>query len=116
MLRVAPLVVLLASALLAPSAHAQGGAGLYEPFPSGKSTRMVKRYVDQLLPPKAKEPTSAEIRRGVFVARRRATATGPASARAGRGDEGGGSLPTVLSLGIVAAAAGGGFSLASRRR
>jgi hypothetical protein len=116
MLRVAPLVVLLAWALLAPSAHAQGGAGLYEPFPSGKSTRMAKRYVDQVLPPNAKELTSPDIRRGVFVARPRTTASGAASARAGRGDGGGGSLPTALSLGIVAVAAGGGFSLASRRR
>jgi hypothetical protein len=98
MLRVAPLVVLLAWALLAPSAHAQGGAGLNEPIPT------------------AKELTSPDIRRGVFVARPRTTATGAASARAGRGDGGGGSLPTALSLGIVAVAAGGGFSLASRRR
>ena len=116
MLSLAPLLALLASALLAPAAYAQDGAGLYKPFPGGSSTGLAKRYIGRLPASETKELTSAEIRRGVFVARRRTNATAAASARAGRGDEGGGSLPTLLSLGIVAAAAGGGFSLASRRR
>ena len=114
MLRVTPFVALLASALLAPAAYGQ--AGLYEPFPSPRSTGLTKRYLRQLPASKAKEYTTPEIRRGVFVARPRPPALGAASARAGRGDEGSGSLPPVLSLGIVALAAGGGFALASRRR
>jgi hypothetical protein len=114
MFRAAPLVALLASALLAPAAYGQ--AGLYEPFPSPRSTGLTKRYLRQLPASKTKEYTSGEIRRGVFVARPQAAATGAASARAGVGDKGGGSLPPVLSLGIVAVAAGGGFALASRRR
>jgi hypothetical protein len=114
MLRLTPLVALLASCLVAPAAHAQ--AGLYEPFPSPRSTGLTKRYLRQLHAGETKAYTSAELRRGVFVARPRPAAIGAASARAGRGDEGWGSLPPVLSLAIVALAAGGGFALASRRR
>jgi hypothetical protein len=116
MLRAAPLFALLASALLAPAAYAQGGAGLYKPFPGGTSAGVAKRYVDRLPSSEAKELTPAEIRRGVFVAGPRNAAIGAASVRAGRGVEGEGSLPPVLSLGIVALAAGGGFALASRKR
>jgi hypothetical protein len=116
MLRVVPLVALLASALLAPAAYAQDGAGLYEPFPGGNSTGLAKRYIGRLPAPETKELTSVEIRRGVFVSRPRKAAIRAASVRAGRRDEGGGSLPPVLSLGIVTLAAGGGFALASRRR
>jgi len=114
MLRVTPLVALLASALLAPSVHAQ--TGLYQPFPESGSTGLTKRYLRQLPSADAKGLTSAEIQRGVFVARPRGPAIGAASVRAGLGDDGGSSLPPVLSLGIVALAAGGGFALASRRR
>ena len=113
---VAPLVALLVSALLAPAAFAQDGAGLYQPFPGGTSTGLAKRYIGRLPAAETKKLTSAEIRRGVFVARPRKDATPAASVRAGRRDEGGGSLPPVLSLGIVALAAGGGFALASPRR
>jgi hypothetical protein len=114
MLRLAPLAALLASALLAPAAYGQ--AGLYEPFPSPRSTGLTKRYLRQLPPAEQRQYTSLELRRGVFVGRSRPAPTGAASARAGRGDDGSGSLPPVLSLGIVAVAAGGGFALASRRR
>ena len=116
MLRVAPLVALLATALLAPAAYAQHGAGLYKPFPGGTSTGLAKRYVARLPASETKQLTSAEIRQGVFVARPPEAAIRAASVRAGRGDEGGGSLPTVLSMGIVVLAAGGGFVLASRQR
>jgi hypothetical protein len=116
MFSVAPLVALLASAVLAPAAYAQDGAGLYEPFPGGTSAGLAKRYLDRLPASETKELTSAEIRRGVFVAHPRTAAIGAASVRAGRRGEGGGSLPPVLSLGIVALGAGGGFALASRRR
>jgi hypothetical protein len=116
MLRAAPLVALLASALLAPAAYAQGGAGLYKPFPGGTSAGVAKRYVDRLPSSEARELTPAEIRRGVFVGRPRNAAVRAASVRAGRRDEGGGSLAPVLALGIVALAAGGGFTLASRQR
>jgi hypothetical protein len=109
-----PLVALLASALLAPAAYGQ--AGLYEPFPSPRSTGLTKRYLRQLPPTEKRQYGSLELRRGVFVGRPRPAAITAASARAGLGDEGGGSLPPVLSLGIVAVAAGGGFALASRRR
>jgi hypothetical protein len=114
MRRLTPLVALLASALLAPAAYGQ--AGLYEPFPSPRSTGLTKRYLRQLPPTVQRQYTSIELRRGVFVARPRTAAIGAASARAGRGDDDNGSLPPVLSLGIVAVAAGGGFALASRRR
>jgi hypothetical protein len=113
MRRLTPLVALLASALLAPAAYGQ--AGLYEPFPSPRSTGLTKRYLRQLPPTVQRQYTSIELRRGVFVARPPTAAIGAASARAGRGDDDG-SLPPVLSLGIVAVAAGGGFALASRRR
>jgi hypothetical protein len=116
MLRAAPLVALLASALLAPAAYAQGGAGLYKPFPGGTSAGLAKRYLDRLPASETRELTSAEIRRGVFMARPRQAAIRAASVRAGRRDEGGGSLAPVLSLGIVALATGGGFALASRQR
>jgi hypothetical protein len=114
MLRVTPLVVLLTSALLAPAAHAQ--TGLYQPFPGSESTGLTKRYLRQLPGPEAKALAPPEIQRGVFVARPRGPAIGAASVRAGLGGDGGGSLPPVLSLGIVGLAAGGGFALASRRR
>jgi hypothetical protein len=116
MLRAAPLVALLASALLAPAAYAQGGAGLYKPFPGGTSAGLAKRYLDRLPASETKQLTSAEIRRGVFVARAGMAGSRAASVRAGRRGDGGGSLPPVLSLGIVGVAAGGGFALASRRR
>jgi hypothetical protein len=116
MLSVAPLVALLASALLAPAAYAQDGAGLYKPFPGGTSSGLAKRYIGRLPGSETKDLTSAEIRRGVFMAHPRKGAIGAASVRAGRRDEGEGSLPPVLSLGIVALAAGGGFALSSRRR
>jgi hypothetical protein len=116
MLRAAPLVVLLASALLVPAAFAQNGAGLYKPFPGGTSTGLAKSYIARLPASQTKELTSAEIRRGVFVAGPRKAGIRAASVRAGRSHEGGGSLPPVLSLGLVALAVGGGFSLASRRR
>jgi hypothetical protein len=116
MLRAAPLVALLASSLLPPVAYGQHGAGLYKPFPGGNSAGLAKRYVDRLPATETKELTPAEIGRGVFVADPREAAVSAASVRAGRRDEGGGSPSTVLSLGIVALAAGGGFALASYRR
>jgi hypothetical protein len=116
MLNVTPLVAVLALSLLAPTAYAQDGAGLYQPFPGGTSTGLAKRYIARLPGSETKKLTSAEIRRGVFVASSRRAATGAASVRSGRRDEGGGSLPPVLLLGIVALAAGGGSALASRRR
>ena len=116
MFRVAPLVAVLASIVLTPAAYAQDGAGLYEPFPSGESTRLAKRYLGPVLAAETNELSSAEIRRGVFIALPRETAGRAASVRAGRRDQGGDSLPPVLSIGIVALAVGGGFALAYRRR
>ena len=116
MLSVTPLVALLAWAVFVPAAYAQDGAGLYQPFPGGTSTGLAKRYIARLPGSETKELTSAEIRRGVFVARPRQAASDAASVRAGRRDEGGGSLSPALSLGIIALAAGGGFTLAPRRR
>jgi hypothetical protein len=69
---------------LAPIAHAQGGNGLYEPFPKAAVEKRAKRFVERLRFGEATRFSAAELERGTFVdLRANVGSNGSASARAG---------------------------------
>jgi len=112
--RGAAVVVLMAICLLglsAPSALAEGGNGLYEPFPTSVGPR-AERFLRGAVSPSA-------LKRGQFLTPRgrpganlvSGSSTGP-SGRAGVG----GSLSLFGPLLVLAALGAGGATVAARRR
>jgi hypothetical protein len=119
---VAVLLVIVAAcvALGAPPARAQGGGGLYEPFPEPAGKRVVRDFLERL-PGGSGElvdrMTDEDLERGSFVpgvGGVDSSAQRPASARAGASGD-----PAVTSgwvLAFAAAAAAGAAALLVRRR
>lgn len=114
------LAVLASAALvlaLAPTAVAQSGNGLYEPFPKAAVDKRAKRFVERLRLGEEVRFSKDELNRGVFVGPRGGTQSfGGASARAGveRGDQGSG-VPVVVQVLLVALAIAALPLLAGRR-
>jgi hypothetical protein len=112
------LAVLVSAALvlaLAPSASAQGGNGLYEPFPKAAVEKRAKRFVERLRFGESMRFSDAELERGTFVDPRvEGVGGGRASARAGA--EGGKSdVPLVAQVLLIALAIAALPLLAGRR-
>jgi hypothetical protein len=115
------LAVLAGAALvlaLAPTAHAQSGNGLYEPFPKAAVDKRAKRFVERLRLGEAVRFSDDELRRGVFVGpKAEATGGGGASARAGvdGGDQAGSGVPVAVQVLLVLLAIAALPLLAGRR-
>jgi len=108
MRRAARGLALLAGAALvlafAPTASAQSGNGLYEPFPKAAVEKRAKRFVERLRLGEEVRFSDAELERGTFVdPKARALRGDGASARAGveSGDSG---VPVVLQVLLIALA------------
>jgi hypothetical protein len=111
-------IALAGSLGLAPVALAQGGNGLYEPFPDGIRKDRAVLFVERLGLGEGPHYTVADLERGEFL-----DGAGPeslsaggesASRRAGVWNEGGGSAP-VLWLSLLGAALLGMALLGGRR-
>jgi hypothetical protein len=89
---------------LAPTASAQTGNGLYEPFPKAAVEKRAKRFVERLQLGEEVRFSDAELERGTFVGRTASNVGGgEASARAGvRGSESG--VPVALQVVLIALA------------
>jgi hypothetical protein len=108
MRRAARGLALLAGAALvlaiAPTASAQSGNGLYEPFPKAAVEKRAKRFVERLRLGEEIRFSYAELERGTFVGPRAASVrAGGASARAGV-DSGDSDVPVVLQVLLIALA------------
>jgi hypothetical protein len=108
MRRAARGLALLAGAALvlafAPTASAQSGNGLYEPFPKAAVEKRAKRFVERLRLGEEIRFSHAELERGTFVGPQAGTAhVGGASARAGV-DSGDSDVPVVLQVLLIALA------------
>ena len=108
MRRAARGLALLAGAALvlaiAPTASAQSGNGLYEPFPKAAVEKRAKRFVERLRLGEEIRFSHAELERGTFVGPRAASVpAGAASARAGV-DSGDSDVPVVLQVLLIALA------------
>ena len=112
------LAVLVSAALilaLAPTAGAQSGNGLYEPFPKAAVDKRAKRFVERLRLGAAVRFSDAELDRGVFVDPTPGSVRGGgASARAGIGDSDSG-VPVALQILLIALAIAALPLLAGRR-
>jgi len=112
------LAVLAGAALvlaLAPTAGAQNGNGLYEPFPKAAVDKRAKRFVERLRLGEGVRFSDSELDRGVFVERKAGSArAGEASARAGieHSDSG---VPVALQILLIALAIAALPLLAGRR-
>ena len=124
--RAGKLIAVLAAALLAlpVTAGAQGGNGLYEPFPKAAVEKRAKRFVERLPFDEPVTFTDRELEAGAFVdpgavgLDRGLAPVGPdaASARAGAGtDDDNSGIPTVVQLLLVALAVAALPLLAGRR-
>jgi hypothetical protein len=104
--------------VLAVTASAQTGNGLYEPFPKAAVDKRAKRFVERLRLGEAVRFSDEELDRGVFVGPKAGTARGGgASARAGveaeeQGDSG---VPVAVQVLLVALAIAALPLLAGRR-
>jgi hypothetical protein len=89
---------------LAPTASAQSGNGLYEPFPKAAVEKRAKRFVERLRLGEEIRFSHAELERGTFVGPHASRVRGGgASARAGvEGAES--SVPVVLQVLLIALA------------
>jgi hypothetical protein len=102
--------IALGCAGLAPSALAQSGNGLYEPFPEAAVKQRAQRYVERLgdrAPGAGRRFSDAQLARGVFVSddQRLAPAKrGEATARAGSSEPADMALPLQLLLLLAALA------------
>jgi hypothetical protein len=118
MRRTARRVVVPVTALvvaLAPNASAQGGNGLYEPFPKAAVEKRAKRFVERLRVGEAVRFSDAELDRGVFVnPGRQRPGSGAASARAGAASESSG-IPAIAQVALLALAVTALPLLAARR-
>ena len=108
MRRAARGLALLAGAALvlafAPTASAQSGNGLYEPFPKAAVEKRAKRFVERLRLGEEVRFSDGELERGTFVDPKAGALRGDAaSARAGveSGDSG---VPVVLQVLLIALA------------
>jgi hypothetical protein len=115
------LAVLASAALvlaLAPTAVAQSGNGLYEPFPKAAVDKRAKRFVERLRLGEKVRFSKDELNRGVFVGPQVGTeARGGASARAGVGgaEHGDSGVSLVVQVLLVALAIAALPLLAGRR-
>jgi hypothetical protein len=112
------LAVLVSAALvlaLAQTASAQGGNGLYEPFPKAAVEKRAKRFIERLRFGESMRFSDAELERGTFLDPRAAgVRDGSASARAG--SEGGTSdVPLAAQVLLIALAIAALPLLAGRR-
>ena len=119
MRRAARGLALLAGAALvlafAPTASAQSGNGLYEPFPKAAVEKRAKRFVERLRLGEEVRFSDGELERGTFVGPR--TGVGQrssASARAGVADDES-DVPVVLQIILIALAITALPLLAGRR-
>jgi hypothetical protein len=102
--------IVLGCAGLAPSAPAQSGNGLYEPFPEAAVKKRAQRYVERLgdrTPGAGRRFSDAQLARGVFVSGGQQLAPakrGEATARAGRREPADVALPLQLLLLLAALA------------
>jgi hypothetical protein len=109
MRRAARGLALLAGAALvlafAPTASAQSGNGLYEPFPKAAVEKRAKRFVERLRLGEEIRFSHAELERGTFVGSQTGAVrtAGGASARAGV-DSGDSDVPVVLQVLLIALA------------
>jgi hypothetical protein len=106
------------SLLLATPAAAQGGGGLYEPFPEPAGTGQVRSFIEGLPGQRglASRLSDAELERGVFRGGDEADDTlEPASARAGVGADAGLLDGWPLLLAVLALAAGVSLAVARLR-
>ena len=100
---------------LAPPAFAQGGNGLYEPFPKAAVEKRAKRFVERLRFGESVRFSDAELQRGTFVdPRTEAVGGGRASTRAGVGD-GKNDVPLAAQILLIALAIAALPLLAGRR-
>ena len=115
------LAVLASAALvlaLAPTAIAQSGNGLYEPFPKAAVDKRAKHFVERLRLGEKVRFSKDELNRGVFVGAQGGTQSrGGASTRAGveGGDQGRSGVPVVVQVLLVALAIAALPLLAGRR-
>lgn len=118
MRRAARRVAVPAAALvvaLAPTASAQSGNGLYEPFPKAAVEKRAKRFVERLSVGEAVRFSDAELERGAFVnPGRQSPGAGAASARAGVAGESSG-VPALAQILLLALAVAALPLLAARR-
>ena len=108
MRRAARGLALLAGAALvlaiAPTASAQSGNGLYEPFPKAAVEKRAKRFVERLRLGEEVRFSNAELDSGTFVGPRAGSVrAGGASARAGVHEDDTG-VPVVLQILLIALA------------
>jgi hypothetical protein len=100
---------------LPPSASAQGGNGLYEPFPKAAVEKRAKRFVERLRFGESVRFSDAELERGTFVDPRAGTVgAGNASARAGE-QAGKSDVPLAAQVLLIALAIAALPLLAGRR-
>jgi hypothetical protein len=89
---------------LAPTASAQSGNGLYEPFPKAAVEKRAKRFVKRLRLGESVRFSDKELDRGTFVGpRARSAGGGGASARAGVGG-GESGVPVAFQVMLIALA------------
>ena len=98
------LALLAAAAVLlaaAPTASAQSGNGLYEPFPKAAVEKRAKRFVERLRLGEDVRFSEGELERGAFVGASTGDVRGGgASARAGV-DSGESDVPVVLQIMLI---------------
>ena len=115
------LAVLASAALvlaLAPTAAAQSGNGLYEPFPKAAVDKRASRFVERLRLGEEVRFSKDELSRGVFVGPHTGTESpGRASARAGveAAEQPGSGVPVIVQVFLVALAIAALPLLAGRR-
>ena len=119
MRRAARGLALLAGAALvlafAPTASAQSGNGLYEPFPKAAVEKRAKRFVERLRLGEEVRFSDGELERGTFVGPGTGVGQGSsASARAGVADDES-DVPVVLQIILIALAITALPLLAGRR-
>jgi hypothetical protein len=111
------LAVLSGAALvlaLAPTASAQSGNGLYEPFPKAAVEKRAQRFVERLRLGEETRFSNTDLERGVFVDPGARRARGAASARAGV-DGGDSGVPVAAQIVLIALAIAALPLLAGRR-
>jgi hypothetical protein len=112
------LAVLASAALvlaLAPTAGAQSGNGLYEPFPKAAVDKRAKRFIERLRLGETVRFSDAELDRGVFVDPNPGSVrAGQASARAGAANSES-AVPVALQILLIALAIAALPLLAGRR-
>jgi hypothetical protein len=101
-------MIVIGCAGWSPSARAQSGSGLYEPFPEAAVKKRAQRYVESLrgrTPGAERRFSNSDLARGVFVDHRAgalvqppANTAGAASARSGAEPATGVALPVQLLL------------------